>query len=111
MQKVYFFNFLSLPSDILRFSVIMKNLQVFKKPYSKNPCSNIFSGTESDVLVHLLVIHLRDLQSINFPSDIILYFVIDPGVQSKAKNILSGNRYDVKDTVKLMKIEFGEMRT
>ena len=84
--------------------------QVFSRKFLKshiprNRCSNIVSGTESDVLVHLLVIHFWKYQfSVRHNS-----VLIDPGLQSKAKNILSGNRCEVKDTVKLMKIEFGEI--
>ena len=52
-QKFYLFNFLTLPSDIISFSAILKSLILILK----NQCSNIFSGTESDMLVHLLLIH------------------------------------------------------
>ena len=34
-KNFIFLNFLSLPSDILRFSAILKNLGIFKKPSSK----------------------------------------------------------------------------
>ena len=55
----YLFNFLSLPSDILSFSAMLKNLRIFKKPNSKESMFQYCTSfpTESDILVHLLHMH------------------------------------------------------
>ena len=84
--KILFFDFLSLSYAMFRFSAILKNLRIFKKPNSKESmflyCSRNWKWYFSPPTSHSF---LRGFQSIDFPSDIILYFVTLTGSKLEAK--------------------------